>query len=71
MNAIKKMIEELGLKGNMQEKLKYESQLSALEAEHVTGLKPVVMGKGRGSWRSRGGRGGGRGGRGGQRNSKK
>jgi len=52
------------------EKLKAESELSALEAEHVTGLKPMKMGRGggrRGRFSSRGGgrgRGRGRGGRG-------
>lgn len=50
----------------VQEKLKYESMLSALEAEHVTGLKPMKMrsaGRGRGgSWRTRTGSGAGRGG---------
>ena len=54
---MKRKIKEADAKGNVKEKLKYESQLSALEAEHVTGLKPVVMGRGRGrrsSWRGRG-----------------
>ena len=45
--------------------LKAESVLSALEAEKVTGLKPVAMGRsrggGRGSYRRGGGRGRGRG----------
>ncbi len=54
--------------GNVHAILKAESELAALEAEIVTGLKPVKM-SGRGSSRSRGG---GRGringrGRGGQR----
>lgn len=61
LEEIKTKIKEMDSKGNVQERLKYESQLSALEAEHVTGLKPIVMGAGRGSWRNRGGRGGGRG----------
>ena len=43
------------------EKLKAESELSALEAEHVTGLKPMKMGRGRGRGRGRGGAGRGRG----------
>ena len=46
-------------------KVKAEAELSALEAEIVTGLKPVKMGRGksgRGYSRSRG-RGRGRGGR--------
>eukprot|EP00585_Thalassiosira_rotula_P002227 CAMPEP_0196151866 /NCGR_PEP_ID=MMETSP0910-20130528/34447_1 /TAXON_ID=49265 /ORGANISM="Thalassiosira rotula, Strain GSO102" /LENGTH=193 /DNA_ID=CAMNT_0041415331 /DNA_START=92 /DNA_END=669 /DNA_ORIENTATION=+ len=58
LQEVKQKILEADTKGNMQEKLKYESQLSALEAEHVTGLKPVIMGRGRGrgrgSWRGRG-----------------
>jgi hypothetical protein len=53
-------------KGNVADILKAESELSALEAEQVTGLKPVKMGRGgggRGRGRSSGGsgRGGGRG----------
>ena len=56
--------------GNAVEMLRAESELSALEAEHVTGLKPVKLGKGRGRggrWSSggRGGLGRGRSGRGG------
>jgi hypothetical protein len=56
MNEVRQKIIDADTKGDVKEKLKYESQLSALEAEHVTGLKPVVMGrgKGRGSWRGRG-----------------
>lgn len=45
--------------GNVMAVVKAEAELSALEAEHVTGLKPVVMGR-RGG-RGRGGRGSGRG----------
>eukprot|EP00956_Cyclotella_meneghiniana_P014499 scaffold21703_cov67-Cyclotella_meneghiniana.AAC.2 len=64
IEELKRKIKEADAKGNVKEKLKYESQLSALEAEHVTGLKPVVMGRGRGrrsSWRGRGtGRGRGK-----------
>jgi hypothetical protein len=40
--------------GNIHAILKAESELAALEAEVVTGLKPVKM-SGRGSYRSRGG----------------
>jgi hypothetical protein len=49
-------------KGDIAGRVRYESELSALEAEHVTGLKPVKMGNAgvRGSWRSRS-KGGGRG----------
>ena len=42
------------------EKMKAEAALAALEAEHVTGLKPVVLGRGRGKggrWSSGRGRG--------------
>jgi hypothetical protein len=55
LDEVKRKIKDL--KGDVREKLKYKSQLSALEAEHVTGLKPVFMGRGRGSWRGRGRRG--------------
>ena len=40
--------------GSSQAILKAESLLSALEAEHVTGLKPVKMSRGRGRARGRG-----------------
>mmetsp|Transcript_41375 Transcript_41375/g.74588 ORF Transcript_41375/g.74588 Transcript_41375/m.74588 type:complete len:200 (-) Transcript_41375:2-601(-) len=59
LEEIKQKIKEANAKGNVQDQLKYESQLSALEAEHVTGLKPVTMGgrggrsRGRGRGRSR------------------
>jgi hypothetical protein len=43
-------------KGNAVDILKAESELAALEAEQVTGLKPIQMGRGRGR-----GRGGGAG----------
>ena len=53
--------------GNQQAILKAESVLAALEAEKVTGLKPVRMGRGRGRGGGRGlrtrGRGRGRGGK--------
>lgn len=72
VEEIRKKIKAMEVKGNVQERLKYESQLSALEAEHVTGLKPINMGRGggRGSWRTRG-RGRGRGGGGGRSSSGK
>ena len=60
IEEVKQKIREADAKGNVKEKMKYESQLSALEAEHVTGLKPVVMGRGRGRSSLRGGRGKGR-----------
>jgi len=46
----------MNVNGDVKGKLQYETELSALEAEHVTGLKPVVMGKGgrgRGTGRGR------------------
>lgn len=54
IDDIQQNIRKAEKSGNVQEKLKYESQLSAMEAENVTGLKPIVMGRGRGSWRGRG-----------------
>ena len=63
LEEVRKKIKEMELKNDIPGRVQYESQLSALEAEHVTGLKPVKMGSGRGSWRNRSGRGGrGRGG---------
>lgn len=62
-------MEKAKISGNLQAILKAESQLAALEAEKVTGLKPMKMsstGGGRGRGRCRGG-GRGRGGRGGRR----
>ena len=61
-------VEKAKKSGNAQAILKAESELSALEAEQVTGLKPVKMGgrgrgRGGGRFRGGGGRGRGRGGR--------
>lgn len=54
ISDLKKKIDQMNLKGNIREKVRLESELSALEAEHVTGLKPIKMGSaGRGSWRAR------------------
>lgn len=65
ISDLKKKIEQMNLKGNVKEKVRLESELSALEAEHVTGLKPIKMSSaGRGNWRARAGRGRGGGGRG-------
>ena len=65
ISDLKKKIEQMNLKGDIKEKVRLESELSALEAEHVTGLKPIKMSSaGRGSWRARAGRGRGGGGRG-------
>lgn len=61
---IEKAREKVKNAKNPVEKLKAESELSALEAEHVTGLKPVKMSSGRGRGRGRfgsSGRGRGRG----------
>lgn len=62
LQEILKKIQEMEKKGDIAGRVRYESELSALEAEHVTGLKPVKMGNAgvRGSWRSRS-KGGGRG----------
>ena len=54
-------VERAKASGKAQDILKAESALSALEAEKVTGLKPIKMGRGKG--RGPGGRGRGRGGR--------
>jgi hypothetical protein len=65
LQAAREKAAQANAKGNASEILKAESELSALEAEQVTGLKPVKMGRGggRGRGRSSGGagRGGGRG----------
>lgn len=58
----KEDVERAKASGNAQAILKAESVLSALEAEKVTGLKPVKMGRGRGRSSGRG-RGRGRSGR--------
>lgn len=51
-------VERAKVSGNAQDVLKAESVLSALEAEKVTGLKPVKMGRGRGRGRGSAGRSG-------------
>mmetsp|Transcript_24388 Transcript_24388/g.57980 ORF Transcript_24388/g.57980 Transcript_24388/m.57980 type:complete len:182 (+) Transcript_24388:149-694(+) len=57
LDEIKRKMKEADTKGDVKERLRWESQLSALEAEFVTGLKPIVMGRGRGRrGRGRGGR---------------
>jgi hypothetical protein len=66
LQAAREKAAQANAKGNVADILKAESELSALEAEQVTGLKPVKMGRGgggRGRGRSSGGsgRGGGRG----------
>jgi hypothetical protein len=54
IHDLQEKLELMNVKGDIKGRLKYESELSALEAEHVTGLKPMVLGKGgRGSWRRR------------------
>jgi hypothetical protein len=55
----KAKVEAAEASGNALQKVQARAELAALEAEHVTGLKPVSGKRGRG----RGGRGGGRGGR--------
>ena len=60
--SAKKQVEEAEKSGNSMKFLAATSMLAALEAERVTGLKPVKLSSGRG--RGRGGRGGGGGVRG-------
>lgn len=60
--AAKANVEQAKASGNAQALLNAESELSALEAEKVTGLKPVKMSQGgRGRGRYTLGRGRGRG----------
>jgi hypothetical protein len=62
--AARRKVVEANATGNAQKMVVAESELAALEAEQVTGLKPVKLSTGRGRGRSRGaGRGRGRGGR--------
>jgi hypothetical protein len=62
--AARRKVEEANATGNAQSMVVAESELAALEAEQVTGLKPVKLAAGRGRGRSRGaGRGRGRGGK--------
>ena len=63
LQAAKDKVAQAQAGGNAQAILKAESELAALEAEKVTGLKPVKMsrgGGGRGRGRGRSGRGRGR-----------
>ena len=64
---LQKLIKEAEAKGDVMGRVRYESQVAALEGERVTGLKPISMGRGRS--RGRGGRG--RGGRGTRSNTRK
>ena len=59
----RKKVERVKKTGTAQEIVAAESELAALEAEKVTGLKPVKMSAGRSRGRGRSGRFGGRGGR--------
>ena len=59
LKAAKEKVRQAKESGNSAAILRAESELSALEAEQVTGLKPVKLGRGGG--RGRGGRSGGRG----------
>lgn len=72
LEAARTSVAEAKKKGNAKEILKAESELAALQAEHVTGLKPVRLGKGRGKGGRWGGTSSGRGrGRGAGRGVKK
>eukprot|EP00588_Corethron_pennatum_P002366 CAMPEP_0194291890 /NCGR_PEP_ID=MMETSP0169-20130528/44420_1 /TAXON_ID=218684 /ORGANISM="Corethron pennatum, Strain L29A3" /LENGTH=202 /DNA_ID=CAMNT_0039039909 /DNA_START=36 /DNA_END=644 /DNA_ORIENTATION=- len=66
MEVARARVREAEAGGDARAKLKAATELSALEGEHVTGLKPIVLGRGRGRGSGRGGRwssarGGGRG----------
>ena len=61
ITAARKNVEDAKRSGNPKQILQAESALAALEAERVTGLKPVKLSVGRGRGRSRGGGGRGRG----------
>ena len=64
LQAAKDNVAKAQASGNAHAILKAESELAALEAEKVTGLKPQKMNRGGGGrGRGRGGRGRGRGGR--------
>ena len=54
LQAAKDNVVQAHASGNAQAILKAESELAALEAEKVTGLKPVKMGRGGGAGRGRG-----------------
>mmetsp|Transcript_26380 Transcript_26380/g.40841 ORF Transcript_26380/g.40841 Transcript_26380/m.40841 type:complete len:243 (-) Transcript_26380:113-841(-) len=54
INAAKSKLKSAEARGNTAEIAKAASELSALEAEHVTGLKPMILGKGRGRTAGRG-----------------
>ena len=62
ISAARKKVDDAKRSGNAQQILAAESELAALEAEKVTGLKPIKLSAGRGRARGRGGgRGRGRG----------
>ncbi len=62
ITAAKKKVEDAKRSGSAPQILAAESELAALEAEKVTGLKPIKLSAGRGRGRGRGGgRGRGRG----------
>ena len=55
IEAARKALQQAEISGNAAEKLKTSSKLAALEGQKVTGLKPVILGRGRGRGRGRGG----------------
>ena len=63
LEEARKALQQAEIGGNSVAVLKASAHLAALEGEKVTGLKPVVLGKGGrergggGSWRGRAGRG--------------
>lgn len=60
LDAAKQAMQRADASGSVAEKVLTASAYSAIQAEKVTGLKPVILGRGRGHGRH-GGRGGGRG----------
>ena len=55
ISAARKKVDDAKRSGNAQQILAAESELAALEAEKVTGLKPIKLSAGRGRARGRGG----------------
>ena len=60
LEEARKALAAAELSGNAAQLLKASSTLSALEGEKVTGLKPMVLGRGRGRGRGGSWRGGGK-----------
>lgn len=55
LSSLRSKVEQMKVSGNIAGLVQAESELSAMEAERVTGLKPQVLGRGgRGRYRGRG-----------------